>query len=49
MKRKHVLVSLVLMSLFVLAFAANQAYPQTSQEAVSGNERIVELYIQGCD
>lgn len=49
MKRKNVLVSLVLVSLFVLAFAANLAYTQTSQEAVSGTEKIVKLYLRGCD
>ena len=49
MKRKNVLVSLVLVSLFMLAFVANQAYTQSSQEAVSGTERIVELHVSGCD
>ena len=49
MKRKNVLVSLVMVSLFVLAFAADQAYTQTSPEAVSGTERIVELYLRNCD
>ena len=49
MKRKNVLVSLVLVSLFMLAFVANQAYTQSSPETASGTERIVELFIKGCD
>ena len=49
MKQKNIFTSLVLLSLFVFACTANQALTQTTPEQVSGgSERIVELYVEGC-
>jgi len=51
MKRKQLVVSVVLLSLFLWvcgACASNQASAQTATQVASGKDRIVELYVPGC-
>ena len=49
MKCRNIFASLVFLSLFIFACATNQAITQSVAETASVTERIVELYIEGCD
>jgi hypothetical protein len=49
MKKNNIFVYLLLVGLLAAAFASNCAVAQTSTQPLSGDERIVELYVQGCD
>ena len=51
MKKRIIVMFIVLvgLSLFVLPYASNQAFTQTSTEVASGKTRTVELHVQGCE
>ena len=48
MKRKKFGIFMVMVSLFVLACAANQAYTQSLPEVSADDLKIVQLQVIGC-